>query len=313
MLTLILAVSVAVVISFTCSLTEAALYAVPWSAIEKIRNDGRPVGEVLFRLRSNVEKPIAAILTLNTVANTAGSAVAGAAFMAAFGAEYMALFAAGFTVLILAFGEIVPKTLGVAYATSIAVVLARPLEVAAYEEAYIRNILALDQKRVYDIMTPRTVVFSLPEDMTAAEAYKNPRLWHVSRIPVYGEDNEDLVGLVDRRTILHCLLEEKGETPLSEIMKPLHFVLESQTLDKLLKELLHSRSHLFAVLDEYGGLAGVVTLEDVFEEMLGSEIMDESDSVADLRQMARQRRQALRAAGLLEQQKKEEQAEQSRS
>ena len=321
MLTLILAVSVAVVISFTCSLTEAALYAVPWSAIEKIRNDGRPVGEVLFRLRSNVEKPIAAILTLNTVANTAGSAVAGAAFMAAFGAEYMALFAAGFTVLILAFGEIVPKTLGVAYATSIAVVLARPLEVAvklltpviwltglltrlltppsngpdiseddiravtslsrqagqikAYEEAYIRNILALDQKRVYDIMTPRTVVFSLPEDMTAAEAYK--------------------------------------KTPLSEIMKPLHFVLESQTLDKLLKELLHSRSHLFAVLDEYGGLAGVVTLEDVFEEMLGSEIMDESDSVADLRQMARQRRQALRAAGLLEQQKKEEQAEQSRS
>ena len=162
-------------------------------------------------------------------------------------------------------------------------------------------------------MTPRTVVFSLPEDMTAAEAYKNPRLWHVSRIPVYGEDNEDLVGLVDRRTILHCLLEEKGETPLSEIMKPLHFVLESQTLDKLLKELLHSRSHLFAVLDEYGGLAGVVTLEDVFEEMLGSEIMDESDSVADLRQMARQRRQALRAAGLLEQQKKEEQAEQSLS
>ena len=77
MLTLILAVSVAVIISFTCSLTEAALYAVPWSAIEKIRNDGRPVGEVLFRLRSNVEKPIAAILTLNTVANTAGSAVAG--------------------------------------------------------------------------------------------------------------------------------------------------------------------------------------------------------------------------------------------
>ena len=186
-------------------------------------------------------------------------------------------------------------------------------QIKAYEEAYIRNILALDQKRVYDIMTPRTVVFSLPEDMTAAEAYKNPRLWHVSRIPVYGEDNEDLVGLVDRRTILHCLLEEKGETPLSAIMKPLHFVLESQTLDKLLKELLHSRSHLFAVLDEYGGLAGVVTLEDVFEEMLGSEIMDESDSVADLRQMARQRRQALRAAGLLEQQKKEKQAGQPRS
>ena len=344
MLTLILAVSVAVVISFTCSLTEAALYAVPWSAIEKIRNDGRPVGEVLFRLRSNVEKPIAAILTLNTVANTAGSAVAGAAFMAVFGGEYMGVFAAAFTCIILMLGEIVPKTLGVAYCTPIMLAVAIPLQWAMrllspliwllglltravtpqtrgpqiseddicaitslsreagrikdYEERFVRNVLALDQKRVYDIMTPRTVVFSLPGGLTVDEAYAEPQIWHFSRIPVFDGDNEDLVGLVDRRTLARCSREgDSGKTRLADIMRPLQFVQETQTLDRLLREFLHSRVHLFAVLDEYGGLAGVVTLEDVMEEILGREIVDESDSVADLQTLARQRREHIANGG----------------
>ena len=339
MLTLILAVGIAVLVSFSCSLTEAALYAVPWSSIERLRRMGRPVGELLYKMRTEVDKPIAAILTLNTVANTAGSTIAGAAFLAVFGAEHMALFALAFTVVILAFGEIVPKTLGVAYATPLASALARPLaltikllspllwltslltrlmsppssapqiseddicavtslsrqagRIQPYEESFIRNVLALDQKRVHEIMTPRTVVFSLPEDITVEEAYKDPRIWHFSRIPVYGENNEDLVGLVERRPLGRCLKEDKEGTRLSEIMRPLHFVQESQTLDVLLRELLKARVHLFAVLDEYGGLAGVVSLEDVLEEILGSEIMDESDNVADLRALARDRRKAL--------------------
>ena len=339
MLTLILAVGIAVLVSFSCSLTEAALYAVPWSSIERLRRLGRPVGELLYKMRTEVDKPIAAILTLNTVANTAGSTIAGAAFLAVFGAEHMALFALAFTVVILAFGEIVPKTLGVAYATPLASALARPLaltikllspllwltslltrlmsppssapqiseddicavtslsrqagRIQPYEENFIRNVLTLDQKRVHEIMTPRTVVFSLPEDITVEEAYKDPRIWHFSRIPVYGENNEDLVGLVERRTLGRCLKEDKEGTRLSEIMRPLHFVQESQTLDVLLRELLKARVHLFAVLDEYGGLAGVVSLEDVLEEILGSEIMDESDNVADLRALARDRRKAL--------------------
>ncbi len=343
MLTLILAVGIAVLVSFSCSLTEAALYAVPWSSIERLRRMGRPVGELLYKMRTEVDKPIAAILTLNTVANTAGSTIAGAAFLAAFGAEHMALFALGFTVLILAFGEIVPKTLGVAYAAPLAAALARPLSVMVrllspilwltglltrlmsppasapqiseddicavtslsrqagrikpYEEHFIRNVLALDQKRVHEVMTPRIVVFSLPEDTTVEEAYKDPRIWHFSRIPVYGEDNEDLVGLVERRTLGRCIKEGRQTTRLSEIMRPLHFVQESQTLDLLLRELLKARVHLFAVLDEYGGLAGVRSLEDVRVEILGSEFMDESDNVADLRALARDRRKALTRKG----------------
>ena len=339
MLTLALAVGIAVLTSFTCSLTEAALYAVPWSAIERARQSGRRAGKILYGLRSNIDKPIAAILTMNTVANTAGSAVAGAAFMAVFGGEHMGVFAAAFTCIILMMGEIVPKTLGVAYCTPIMMAFAVPLQWAVrllspliwllglltravtpqtkgpqiseddicaitslsreagriqdYEERFVRNVLALDQKRVYDIMTPRTVIFSLPDDCTVEEAYNNPQTWHTSRIPVWGEDNEDLVGLVERRLLGLAMRSGKGAQPLSSIMQPLHFILENQTLDVLLRELLAAHVHLFAVLDEYGGLAGVVTLEDVMEEILGSEIIDESDSVDDLREMARKRRASL--------------------
>lgn len=339
MITLILAVAAAILISFSCSLAEAALYAVPWAAIEQLRNAGRKSGKLLFKMRSEVDKPIAAILTLNTVANTAGSTIAGAAFLAVYGSEYMAVFAAIFTILVLAFGEIVPKTLGVAHSVFVARILARPLNfmiicltpllwctslltrllspsgggpqvseddiramtslsrqagrIQPYEEDFVRNALSLDQKRVYEIMTPRTVVFSLQADITVGEAYRDPRIWHFSRIPVYGENNEDLVGLVERRALGQCFRDNKQDLPLSAIMRPLHFVQETQTLDLLLRELLKARVHLFAVIDEYGGLAGVVSLEDVLEEMLGSEIMDESDNVADLRALARERRRAL--------------------
>ncbi len=343
MVTLVLAISVAVLVSFLCSLAEAALYAIPWSAIENLRKSGRSTGELLYNMRTEVDKPIAAILTLNTVANTAGSTIAGAAFLAVFGPDHMALFATFFTIIILAFGEIVPKTLGVAHATPIALVLARPLawsvklltpflwltslltrllspsdnspqiseddiraiaslsrqagRIKPYEESFIRNVLTLDQKRVYEIMTPRTVVFSLPDSLSVEEAYRDPRIWHFSRIPAYGEDNEDLVGLVERRTLGQCYADGKTSAKLNEIMRPLHFVLESLPLYLLLRELLQERVHLFAVIDEYGGLAGVVSLEDVLEEILGSEIMDESDNVADLRALARERRKALRKHG----------------
>jgi CBS domain containing-hemolysin-like protein len=342
MLTLYLAVGIAVVVSFSCSLTEAALYSLPWSAIERMRRSNKATGALLHRLRTEVDKPIAAILTLNTIAATAGSAIAGAAFMAVFGSDDMAFFALIFTALILTFGEIIPKTLGVAYASNLGPYLARPLDIMVkllapvlwltgrltrlisppssgpsvseddiravvslsrqagriqpYEEVFVRNVLSLDQKRVREIMTPRTVVFSLPEKFTVEQAYKDPRTWHFSRIPIYGEHNEDIVGFVQRRTLAMCLQEDKRSTTLGSIMRPAHFILENQTLDILLRDLLTVKVHLFVVMDEYGGLAGVVSLEDVLEEILGREIIDESDNVDDLRALARQRRKTLGVA-----------------
>lgn len=160
-----------------------------------------------------------------------------------------------------------------------------------YEESAIKNILALDVKRVGEIMTPRMVVFSLPADMTVGQAMEEHKTWPHTRIPVYeGENAEDIVGVVYRRHVFESAANDQEHLRLSDIMRPVRYVLESLTLDKLLRTFLESRMHLFVVLDEYGGMAGVVTLEDVLEEMLGSEIVDETDQVVDMRELARKRR-----------------------
>ena len=344
MLELILAVTLAVAVSFLCSITEAAFYSFPMSGVERLRKEGKRSGEILHALRLDVEKPITAILTLNTVAATAGAAVAGAAAVQVFGDASLALFTAAFTMLILLMGEIVPKTMGVAYARQLAPALAKPLlamvwlclpmiwlfgrlvrlirsrktgpeadedDIRAlvtltrqqgilkpYEESAIRNILALDDKRVDEIMTPRTVVFSLPASMTVAEAMDANKTWPHTRIPVYeGEDAEEIVGVVYRRQVFAAAAGDHLELRLGDIMRPVRFVLENLTLDRLLRKFLESRMHLFVVLDEYGGMAGVVSLEDVLEEMLGSEIVDETDQVVDMRELARLRRSELVPGG----------------
>ena len=160
-----------------------------------------------------------------------------------------------------------------------------------YEEKTISNVLMLDQRRVSDVMTPRTVVFSLPVAMKIFDVYNHEDFWSFSRIPVYASDNEDVVGIVQRREIALAVRDGKKEESLEKIMKPIHFVLESQTLDQVLHKFLDLHQHLFAVLDEYGGLAGVISLEDILEELLGREIVDESDIVDDMRELAQKRKE----------------------
>ncbi len=345
MTALILTCIIAVTVSALCSFMEAALYSVPWSHIETMRKSGSRAGYLLFSLRTTIEQPITAVLTLNTIANTAGAAVAGSYAASALGERNMGVFAAVFTLIILLFSEILPKTLGVAYCrqastalayvVNVLVILLKPFIVVSgwithlmtprrpepmateedvnamvgllrkggliedYEETSIRNILALDKKSVRDIMTPRTVCFSLQADQTVAQAREQEGFWHYSRIPVHGDDSEDMIGLVSRRRVLEELALDHHGKKLSEIMRPVSFVLESLPLDKLLLRFLDERVHLLVALDEFGGMAGIVTLEDVLEEILGREIVDETDEVADLRELARHKRQVL-----LEQQKK---------
>lgn len=342
MVALIIAVAVSLIVSASCSLTEAVLYSVPLSHIEMLRKNGHPSGERLAELRANIDQPITAVLTLNTIANTAGASIAGAFAANVFDDTGMILFAVLFTCAILFFSEIMPKTVGVVYCRTLAPYIARPLQILlvllkplvaatglitrivtskkkaspateddiralvalsrragsikAYEEKTIRNILALDNRRVEEIMTPRTVVHMLSAETTAKEAHENKNFWHYSRVPIYGADREDIIGIAHRRDIMEALTADRDNVPLSQLMKPVHFVPETMLLDKLLAQFLDQRMHLYVVLDEYGGMAGVVSLEDVIEEILGREIVDETDSVADLQELARERRAKVIAA-----------------
>ncbi len=335
---LIVTVVLVIVISALCSMLEAAIYSVPWTYIEHLKNQGSKKGKILYHLRKNIDQPITAVLTLNTIANTAGATLAGALASKILLPSSITFFTILLTILILTLGEILPKTIGVVYGTTIATLFARPLtilifilkpfiklatyltrlispptgptateddiraitslsresgRIEAYEEHVIKNILSLDLKYAHEIMTPRTMVFSLHEDTTVAKAYTEPKIWNYSRIPIYSENNEDIIGIIQRHEIAKCMTQGATEKKLSEIMKPVRFVLESQTVDRLLFEFLEKRQHLFIVLDEYGGLSGVVSLEDVLETMLGREIVDESDQTPDLRAIARQRRHSL--------------------
>ena len=337
MLALFLTVFAAVGISAICSTTEAMLYSVTWTQIEKMKDKHPKAGELLYEMRVNVEKPISAVLTLNTVANTAGATIAGALAAQSLGSENLLVFSIFFTVLILLIGEIIPKTIGVVYSGPVSQILVYPLHfmiialtpitfvtgfitrlitpknsapkateddirviaslsrksgsIQDYEEKAIGNILALDRKRVEEVMTPRTVVFSMPMSLTLEEAYSRDDFWHFSRVPVFDSNNEDIVGIVQRREVTMRIREGDGNLPIGELMRPIHYVLESQTLDVVLHKFLDLHQHLFAVLDEYGGLAGVISLEDILEEMLGREIIDESDMDTDMREAAKQRRE----------------------
>lgn len=337
MTALVATVFVVLATSALCSLCEAVLYSTPLSHVEALLQRGSRAGQVLHRLRQNVDEPITAILSLNTISNTAGAAIAGALAAQAFGDRWLVAFSAAFTVAILVFSEIVPKTAGVVYARPLSALIAIPLRtlVAAFrpviwlsslvtgiitggrtadatspeeivvmarlgtrmgvinpdEALVIQNILSLKNKRVRDVLTPRTVLYALQGETSIGEAASDPGLLYHSRIPVYFDDLDDVAGIVHRSEVLAAAAEDKDAMQVQKLMKPVHFVPETIALDTVLERFLERGQHMFAVVDEFGGLAGVITLEDVLEEILGKEIVDEFDRATDMRELARRRRE----------------------
>ena len=336
MLELSIVVWLVVLTSAACSLFEAVLYSVPLSQIDVLERAGRPSGPILRTLRAQVDRPIAAILSLNTVANTGGAALAGAYASRVFDSTWIIYFSAAFTLAILLFSEIIPKTAGVVYARRLAGPIARPLQMLVllftpliwlsrhitrlvaigreadrvsdddlllmvrrglrtgdlkpHEASIISNVLALEVKTAGQIMTPRTVLFTLDTGTSLADAAANTQLLQHSRVPVYDDTPDDIVGIVHRRDILRAAAKDEFDTTLDQLMHPVHFVVETAKLDRLLHTFLEQRQHLVVVTDEFGSVSGIVTLEDVLEEILGREIVDEFDQVADLRAFARQQR-----------------------
>jgi CBS domain containing-hemolysin-like protein len=333
--TLLISVSLALTISALCSVCEAVLYTVTASQVEMLRKSGHPAAGHLQDLRADIEKPITALLTLNTIANTIGASVAGAAAAKLFGDENLILFSALFTLSILIFSEILPKTIGVAYAFKLAPSITYPLRAMVFllkpivwlsrsmtrllpqrleetissqeiqtiaalsrqsgdieenEAKVINNILDLKDKIVRQVMTPRTVTFSINEHITVGNAMATlNELSSHSRIPIYNREPDNVTGIVMRKDILQAAAERKDKLTLSRFKRPAHFVPETAPLNRILIDFFDRRQHLFIVVDEYGTMTGVISMEDVLEEIVGREIIDEYDKTKDMRELARSR------------------------
>ena len=323
---------VSMALSALCSVLEATLLSTPLSYITGLEDQGVKGAERLKKLKQNSDRPISAILCLNTIANTVGASIVGSLVYEVYGDALVGVFSTIFTFGILIFSEIIPKTIGSSYWRSLAlpasaiismmIFITFPLvwilehlqrlissnsnqvsvsredisamvSVATEEEVIekdekkmIQNLLKLDEVTAHEIMTPSVVVEMVPGSMSIKEFYDSYNTH--SRILVYDEENDEyVVGYVLRQEVLEKMAEDNFDAPLNDIIRPILTFGEEDTVADIWEKLLEKKEHISAVLDEYGSLRGIVTMEDVIETMLGQEIVDEKDEVVDMQEYAK--------------------------
>lgn len=326
--------SVAIAISFLCSLLEAVFLSVNQPYIELMIKEKKKAGPLLKELKSRTDRSLAAILSLNTIAHTIGAAGVGAEVLKLFGSAWVAVASAILTLLILVFSEIIPKSIGAANWKRMAPFAARTIKILitlliplvvmlekishlfqpkGFEEKLtrdemiataemgkrqgiidkdeariIRNLLRLDNIMAEDIMTPRTVMFTFHKDQTVEEVVKQFTPIRFSRIPVQDKGIDDIKGVVLRVELLRAYYQERFNSTMKDIMHPVETARPDDSVGILLDRFIEVQEHLFLVVDEYGATVGIITLEDTIETLLGVEIVDEQDSVEDMRKFARE-------------------------
>lgn len=333
MLLLITYALIALGFSFLCSIAESVLLSVTPGYIAVLEQEGHSSGRRLRELKENINQPLAAILTLNTIAHTVGAAGAGAQALVLFGNAALGIASAIMTLLILVLSEIIPKTLGAHYWEKLAPVTARfsrflvwilyPFvklseylthtmtdgqvltgfnrnelaalaeqgwqegQLAKKESLFMSKLLSTHNTKVSDAITPSTVVFSIPENMDIDQYFKQYGQEQFSRIPVYSGSPQNITGFVLRVDLLTAMIRgEKGLT-VSNFRREITTIPGGLPILNSIDKLLYQRAHIMLVVDEYGSMLGILTLEDVLETILGLEIVDESDSVTDMQELAR--------------------------
>ncbi len=321
----------ALAISFLCSILEAVLLSTPMSFVTMKEADGSGQARLLKKYKTDIDKPIAAILSLNTIAHTIGAAGVGAEAVKIFGEASFGIVSAILTLLILVISEIIPKTVGASYWRKLAlisasiirvlIIITYPLvwvselitklfsskegvlsvsreEVSAMvavaseegvlkadESKIIQNTIKLAGIAAEEVMTPNPVVLSVPECMTVKEFFAQGELSY-SRIPVWRDNRDCVVGYVLKSTILELLAKDSFDTEMREIVRPVLSFEEDTSLFKVWERMLEMKEHISILIDRYGCFRGIVTMEDVIETMLGREIMDEADTTPDLQMVA---------------------------
>jgi CBS domain containing-hemolysin-like protein len=153
------------------------------------------------------------------------------------------------------------------------------------ESDIIENILSTNDKRIRDILTPRSVMYALKKGTKIKYLLDDKRTFKFSRVPVYDEDFDNIVGVVLTKKIFKQAVKDKS-VPIEKIMLPIYSINENIPVAKALNLFIKRKEHMFLVVDSYGQTDGIVTLEDCIETFLGFEIMDESDTTEDMRQLA---------------------------
>lgn len=335
----------AIGVSFFCSIAEAVLLSVRPSYIASLPANSHSA-KILKRLRDNLDRSLAAILTANTIAHTVGAAGVGAQAARVFGSEHLGITSAVLTLLILIFSEIIPKTLGANHWQKLAPlfgILIHWLTIALYplvwcsekltrllsssegnaltfsrnemqamaeigkqegvldvnEHNIVSNLMKLQKLSVRDIMTPRPVIFSVQEDMSVQDFFAAHANISFSRIPIFGENADEVKGYVLKSDLLIAQARDQFGRQLSEFQRDLPFLSDSLKISNVYDRLVREKSHLAFVVDEYGTVQGLVTLEDVMETLIGLEITDELDKVEDMQALAHQRwRDRMKAIGI---------------
>ncbi|WP_428820085.1 hemolysin family protein [Microbulbifer sp. MCCC 1A16149] len=335
MVLLIVYVLIALGFSFLCSIAESVILSVTRPYVSLMEREGHKSGRLLRKLKDDINAPLAAILTLNTVAHTVGAAGAGAQAAAVFGNHYLGIASAILTLLILVFSEIIPKTLGAVYWRQLApvtayglrylVIVLKPFvwlsnwltrglahgptltgfsreefavmaeigeaegQLERHESSILHNLFfTLRDHTVREVMTPRTVVYSLSQELTIEQAYEPVEKSRFSRIPVYEKDDPDLVvGFVLKQDLLQAYARGERDESLRSLRRDLLMLPETAAIYQVFHKMLSRRIQISAVVDEYGSLEGLVTLEDILETLLGEEIVDEADKTPDRQELAK--------------------------
>ena len=331
---LVFYITLALGVSFLCSILEAVVLSTPQTYVNILQNEGKKTAEMWAHLKGDDSvRPLTAILTLNTIAHTMGAAGVGSQVQQIWGVEVLTAASAILTLAVLFLSEIIPKTLGAAYWKRLSTPSAYLLtwftksmfwligpiqfiksvlpksknamvtrdDVAAMadlgetegtldetEEAIIHNLLELRNVMVEDEMTPRTVVAAFDMNKTIKQVLDENTILRFSRIPVFEESIDSVRGLVIRSEILMAASRDEWDLQLKDIMKPILKLELGSTIDQALDVFLSNRQQFALVRDEFGGTSGILTMEDVMENLLGKEIVDELDPVEDMRELARE-------------------------
>lgn len=340
---------VSIIFSFLCSIWEAVLLSITPTFTEKKVQEGGDIGHTLEAYKANIDQPLSAILTLNTIAHTVGAIGVGAQGAIIWGTSIMSttIVPVVMTLAILLLSEIVPKTIGANYWQELAGFTVRSLKIIMVilapfvyisqiitrtlkkdknasifsredfsamadlgakqgvldkdESTIMRNLLLFESVLARDVMTPRTVMVAAPENITAREFHDGHSNLRFSRIPIFETSLDHITGYVMKNDLLIRLVNNEGNTPLSAIKRDMIAIKENFPIPALFSHFTEKREQVALVIDEFGGTAGLVTMEDVIETLLGLEIVDESDHIVDMQALARKKwEERARRIGLLE-------------